>query len=159
MLVCAKFQNKLYFLKKNLHSLQVVVLYSAWIYAYVMMKQYPTESKIWCALSFSFFLSYYPAHNYSLIQGLIIIQGLLRRFWICIIQVYSKCRQYIRDVDNPDLHLNKPCFCPYFTFIIGKTCQITNSRTIIKFGERYFDGGMECHCPSHGSLEAECIYV
>ncbi|XP_048757705.2 von Willebrand factor C domain-containing protein 2-like [Ostrea edulis] len=41
----------------------------------------------------------------------------------------------------------------------GKTCQITNSRTIIKFGERYFDGGMECRCPSHGSLEAECIYV
>nr|XP_011427212.2 von Willebrand factor C domain-containing protein 2-like [Crassostrea gigas] len=41
----------------------------------------------------------------------------------------------------------------------GRNCRISGDGTVVKFGENYFDGSQECHCPSHGSFEAECIYV
>lgn len=44
-------------------------------------------------------------------------------------------------------------------FFLGRNCRISGDGTVVKFGENYFDGSKECHCPSHDSLEAECIYV
>lgn len=64
-------------------------------------------------------------------------------------------------VNGSKLNVTKVA-CPklyFYSFdFTGRNCQVRDDGTIIKYGENYFDGSIDCHCPVE-SLVAECIYV
>lgn len=86
-----------------------------------------------------------------------------------VLKAYEKCLSWISIRPNEDVVdlVTSPIFLLQIVvkfikglcFFSGRNCRISGDGTVVKFGENYFDGSQECHCPSHGSLEAECIYV